>query len=383
MAIKNRNKFRLTRFVIFKVSRIFKILSSIRTSERRLLVIKLDAIGDYVLFRNYLEVLTSANKYKGYKIDVLGNIQWKDIAVKFDSKHVSEFIFTDAENLYEKPIHTLKLGYKLFKKNYEVVLQPTYSRTLIANGLCGLAAAKESIAYNNPTEKRKYKKRTDKFYTSLLTLPETIFHELERHLYFFKQVLDDESIQLKGPLFPVSKTESKGIVLFPGSSFHKRNWEKKRFLEIIKRLLLHTSEPIIIAGGPLETELASYLIDNLPEGSNVINKAGKLGLVDFISMVANSKLLITNETSAVHIAASCQTKSICILGGGHFNRFTPYPEAINYELSCVYYEMPCFNCDWVCKFITEPDDPFPCISNIDIENVWSEVVQAIYSDKLL
>jgi hypothetical protein len=32
--------------------------------------------------------------------------------------------------------------------------------------------------------------------------------------------------------------------------------------------------------------------------------------------------------------------------------------------------MDCYYCNWNCIFNTESDKPFPCIANIDIDNVW-------------
>ena len=50
-----------------------------------LLLIRIDAIGDYILFRNYIEVLKNSAKYKDYKITLVGNIAWKSIAEELDS----------------------------------------------------------------------------------------------------------------------------------------------------------------------------------------------------------------------------------------------------------------------------------------------------------
>ena len=41
---------------------------------KSLLLIRLDAIGDYILFRNFIEELKKDEKYKHYSITLLGNI---------------------------------------------------------------------------------------------------------------------------------------------------------------------------------------------------------------------------------------------------------------------------------------------------------------------
>ena len=50
----------------------------------------------------------------------------------------------------------------------------------------------------------------------------------------------------------------------------------------------------------------------------------KTNINELIEAIRDAEFLITNETSAVHIAESVTTKSFCILGGGHFGRFLPY-----------------------------------------------------------
>ena len=54
MDIQNRNLFRFTRFVLLKLPAFFRFLAKFRKTKKRLLLIKTDAIGDYILFRESL-----------------------------------------------------------------------------------------------------------------------------------------------------------------------------------------------------------------------------------------------------------------------------------------------------------------------------------------
>lgn len=369
----SRNKFRLTRFILLKLSWILKCFAKFRRAKTRILIIKLDAIGDYILFRNFLQFLHKSDRFKGYEIELLGNHIWKDIALKYDDPFVSKFHFIEEKPLYQKPGSVLRLGWMLFRKNYEVVLQSTYSRTLMGNGLAGLAASKQTIAYDSSDELYpEYKKQADKLYSSLLKLPKEAFHEFHRNQNFFKEVTNERT-SFTTPTLPVTGNERDIILIFPGSSVHKRNWEKNKFVEIVRRLLEATNLPIVIAGGPSEVTVSSYILDQLPKTERLKDRTGKSTLPELIEMIAASKFIISNETSAIHIAAATGTPSVCILGGGHFGRFTPYPQDMQFKPVCVYHSMECYNCDWKCKFSTNPEEPFPCISEISIENVWIEV----------
>ena len=373
MVIKNRNLYRLTRFLLLQVPKLLKFFAKFRSPLKRLLIIKTDAIGDYILFRNFIEAAKLSEKFKDHQIDLLGNRLWQEMALKHDCQFIGNFIFISPDDLYEAPLQTLKLGLKLFKNNYEMVLQPIYSRTLITDGLAGLTAAKEIIGFEGDNERirSKYKFQTDNFYTRGLQMPVNIHFEFERSKFFFETVLN-EPLSIKSPFIDIEPKNRKGIIIFPGAGVKKRSWEIEKFLSLIKLILQYSAGPVYLAGGPAELSACSYIEENLPPG-NINNLMGKTTLNELIDVIGNSTLVISNETSAVHIAAATKTKSVCILGGGHFGRFTPYPAYMEDAPLCLYHQMDCFNCNWNCIYKTTDDEPFPCISSVTLETVWKAV----------
>ena len=227
--------------------------------------------------------------------------------------------------------------------------------------MVGFTIAQQIIGFNSDNEvlQQKFKKRTDKFYTERLILPPVNYFEFERTRYFFETVLS-QTIALKGPDFFIPQGNKQGIIIFPGAGSVKRSWEAGKFAELIKLIRQQTSQPISIAGGPAEQAIAAYLAANLPPGSftNLINKTSLTELIDHIN---SASLIIANDSSAIHIAAATNTPSVCILGGGHFDRFVPYPLHMAYKPVCVYEKLPCYYCNWKCKFITAENEPYPCI----------------------
>ncbi|WP_295668028.1 glycosyltransferase family 9 protein [uncultured Mucilaginibacter sp.] len=375
MDIKNRNLFRISRFIILRLPPVLKFLALYREPERRLLIIKTDAIGDYILFRNFFEIIAASETFKGYQIDVLGNTLWRDMALKYDRKFADEFFFFNPDDLYSSPLKAFKLSIKLFWKNYDTVLQPAFSRTFVNDGLAGFTAAKNVIGFVGDTERidARYKLITDKFYTSLFALPQNIVFEFNRSKFFVEQVLL-RPIAIDGPFIAIENKSRNGLVIFPGAGVGKRRWEKEKFLDLIKLILLHSKAPISIAGGLEEMETVNYLINSLPAGS-LCNLAGKTTLNELIELIGNAALIISNETSAIHIAAAVETPAICVLGGGHFGRFAPYPVAVEDAPVCVYEQMDCYNCNWNCIYQIKEGDPFPCITAVTLEKVWADVQQ--------
>jgi ADP-heptose:LPS heptosyltransferase len=374
MTNPNRNLFRLTRFILLKLPLLFKFFAKIRNPQKRLLIIKTDAIGDYILFRNFIEVINQSDQYKDYKIDLLGNELCKDIALNYDTVFINEFFFIRTDNLYNAPLQTLKLGWKLFRKNYLVVLQPSYSRTFITDGLAGFTAARQIVGFESDTERiaPKYKVKTDKFYTEQLVLPQSLYFEFERSKFFFESVLNSK-IQLFSTQIPVNNAGKAGVVIFAGAGIKKREWEKEKFLALIKLIKQHTLQPVYLAGGPAELPIGNYMEANLAQG-DVINLIGKSTLPQLIEIIGNAALVIANDTSAIHIAVAANTPSVCILGGGHFERFAPYPEYFENRPVCVYEKMECYYCNWDCVFKPAENDVYPCIGKVNLDSVWQAVL---------
>ncbi|PJJ84019.1 glycosyltransferase family 9 protein [Mucilaginibacter auburnensis] len=370
MVIKKRNSFRLTRFILLKLPYLLRLINKLFKPRKRLLIIKIDAIGDYVLFRNYLEVVRTSQKFKDYEIDLIGNIAWKDIALWYDKPFISRFRFIKPDELYESPRKVLGLALSLFNSRYEIVLQPAYTRTFIGDGLAALTGATNIIGFESDTEgiAPRYKIKTDKYYSELLKLPKVLYFEFDRSRFFFEQVLK-QSIDLTGPHFPSKDAGKQGVTVFLGAGNPKRGWRTENFSQLMELIMAETARPVNLVGGPEMEETAQQIEALLPPES-VINMVGKTSLPKVIDHIMRTSLVICNETSAVHMAAACGTKAVCILGGGHFERFAPYPEHVYNRTIFVYEKMPCYNCNWLCIYDTAPGQPFPCIDKVTLADAW-------------
>ncbi|SEO66684.1 ADP-heptose:LPS heptosyltransferase [Mucilaginibacter gossypiicola] len=367
---KNRNLFRITRFILLKAPYIFRFFALFRSPKKRILIIKADAIGDYILFRNFIEIVKHSAKYYNYEIDLLGNEIWSDLATTHDGKYVKKFFFTKANSLYHSPKAVFKLGWQLLGRNYEAVLNPSSTRTFITDGLAALSGTSNLIGFKSDTEgiEPKYKAKTDKFYKTLLPIDTSVHFEFARNRYFFEQVLN-QPLNIQKQFISANRVKRSGIIIFPGAGLKNRGWEADKFAGLIKKLEQNTGEIIYLAGGHSEITLCNYILEK-SQSASVANISGKTSLTELIDLVANSAMVICNDSSAVHIAAAVDTPFVCIVGGGHFNRFVPYPAGTVKNGVFIYEKMDCYYCNWNCVFKIEDGQCFPCIAGISIENVW-------------
>jgi len=179
----------MSRVVLLKIPRVFRLLGYFRKPKKRLLVIRTDAIGDYILFRNFIEEIKQSEKFRNHRIELLGNELWENIALAYDAQFVDGFIFCDPKQLVSTPREILKLGWQLFLNNYNTVLQPTYTRTLLGDGLAALTGCRNIIGFRSDNEGIPpiYKAITNKFYRRLVELPLGISFEFDRARIFLKR----------------------------------------------------------------------------------------------------------------------------------------------------------------------------------------------------
>jgi ADP-heptose:LPS heptosyltransferase len=115
----------------------------------------------------------------------------------------------------------------------------------------------------------------------------------------------------------------------------------------------------------------------------ITNLIGATSLSELASIIKGARLLIANETSAIHIAAAVSTSAICVLGGGHYGRFMPYRIEVETDRPMpveVIHQMDCFGCNWQCIYDVSPGHPMPCIERISVEDVWEAIEKHLKPD---
>ncbi len=308
--------------------------------EKIILVIKTDAIGDYILFRNFLEVLRNNLEYKNYKLVFCGNAAFKNIAENLDKTFVDEFVWIDRKLLSKNTNYRKSIFQKINSLKAEITLQPGYSREfLISDSLAKASAAKQIIAHrgDNANDIKLFTWLSDFFYTKLYSEGEDLIFEFDRNKLFFELFLK-EKISLPIPSLPKisnSLTEKKYAIFFPGAGEKIKQWDPKNFALVANFIFTNYGFEIKICGSSEDQKLADEIISELNEDIPFENLCGKTDLMELIALIQNANLLLTNDSSAFHIAACSGTQTLCLLMGRHYGRFAPYPNSPK-NLSYVY-----------------------------------------------
>ena len=154
-----------------------------------------------------------------------------------------------------------------------------------------------------------------------------------------------------------------GLVI--GAQHFTKRLPKEKLNELLQRI----TQPVIILGGPTDTELAEELCKLAP--TRIYNACGKYNLNQSASLVKQAQKIITNDTGLMHIAVAFQ-KEIHLLWGNTIPAFGMGPYAIS---NAYHYEVPDLNCRPCSKigFQQCPKGHFHCMNQQDIAKLIAQI----------
>lgn len=365
-------------------------------ASKTILVIRIDAIGDCIIWLDQAKEYRKA--FPDHRIVLLHNKVWTDIAKRLP--WFDECIPFDRSKINDKDYY-LHLISELNKYTYEILFSPVFSRDFFSvDWIVHNINAREKIGYegdyqNNhflvnqnkyilkKYDKINFKKKADKWFTFLVPNDKNAIMELQRNAHFLRCTINPD-FQSALPILPFEVPITslipieKYAILFLGASFIQKTWPFNNFIKITQHIPYHT---IVLCGDEKDLPIANDYLLQYKGDKTIINLTGKTSLLELISLISKASFIITNDTSASHIAIATRTKSICILSGVHYGRFHPYQadiikkEDIKYLPKVVTSQTKdCFNCNLICKHPLQ-NNRWKCIDEIrvvDVESLMEE-----------
>jgi ADP-heptose:LPS heptosyltransferase len=310
---------------------------------KTLLLIRLDSIGDYILFRNFIKYLKESKRFSDYGISLVGNIIWKDLAETYDKKYIDEFIWVDRKRFCMDRLYRLGILSKINQRGVEIVIQPTFSREyFVADAIVAASGAIERIgsAGDISTNSIIRKIISDRYYTHQISTRGEVLFEFYRNKEFFEALLN-EKIYIEKPTINVNEVDfqemptNKYVVISPGAGDAFRRWSANNFSKAADYISCKYNFDIVITGGSGDSPLANEIISK-SSASNVIDLTGKITLGELTKILSEAVLVLTNESATAHISVAIDCKTICISTGNHFGVFNPYPSDIFNKIYYIY-----------------------------------------------
>ncbi|HEX4957473.1 MAG TPA: glycosyltransferase family 9 protein [Lacibacter sp.] len=337
-------------------------------------MIKTDNIGDFILWTDAAKEYKTIYPADKYEITLLGNSIWTDLAKQ--TGYFDVIIDLDRKKFMLLPFYRIKKMKQVVSYHWHHVIYHSFSHEY-GTGLSILKQIKSEKTIAGPSDNgidnRFWRNMVKKKITVTPTLETTSAHELKKNAAFIRSLghkhFKDDIPDLKYLSRPLHfQLPPAYYVIFPGASSPARKWSAANFTDLCNYIYERTGWTGILCGSKGEVTFAESIVNS--SKAKLISIAGKTNLQEFLFVLEHAKLVVTNETSCTHMAASVDVTTICILGGGHFGRFLPFPQYNNRKIPIsIYHQMNCFHCNWNCIYRSTKFQAAPCIENISLKQV--------------
>ncbi|QQW72405.1 glycosyltransferase family 9 protein [Helicobacter pylori] len=377
--------------------------------KKTLCFIRLDIIGDYILYRNFLPLFKKY--FENYETTFIGNTVIKDIATHCDSQYIDKFIFLD--NAYwEKYLRIGANGSRLSKlkellfflpkfmrkryedvsnlrkESYEICINSSmfYFSTkedaiikhLIAENKVGVFCTHPIDSSFHRIHLRKKTEIRKSFYTHLFypkEVPQFLYDSNQDFFQsFFKHFkgVDIGFVELELKLPIAFEYEKFKNILKPpygvlnlGASDDFRVY--KRFDEMI--YFLNPDYQLILCGNSKEDEKLANSI--LKRHKNAISLINQTGLIEYLYLLKNASFAMGNESSIMHLSACLKIPHAFIVSSGLSSpRFHPYPKEVGPNIHMIYprdfQKIISRSSNWMFKAMTMPHPPVDFVNPQDI-----------------
>ncbi len=341
-----------------------------------LLVVRMDGIGDMVLFRASLDSYAETFRVAPADITVLGCRSWEQIAAEaFPGYRV---VCIDEHAFARRPFYRFRVALQVRRLNPAItVCDAFFRRALMSDALAWIAGAPRTVM-----SAPYVSDRTRSEYAWYLSQASRVIdtgrypaHEVVRHFAFLSGIAG-RTLAPRPPVLPWRDREpplpagAPYAVLNPGSNEPGRRWPIASYVELARRLL-GAGLRVVLVGSPAQRPPDSALAAIAGE-PGFVDLIGRTSLPELLDLLTHAALVVGNDSGPAHVAIALGAPTAVIVGGGHFGCFFPYPEGVAPATArFLYHEMECYHCFWRCPKRADPCDPFPCVASVAVDGVWA------------
>ena len=305
----------------------------------RVLVVRNDSIGDYLLYRPWLRRLADELHARGQHLTLAANAIWAPLARAWDADCIDELLVVDFGRFQRDLAYRAATLRTIGAEGYETLLYPLHVREPAVENFFRFLRAPVRVGSQGEHRSEPWFAILDRGYTRLLPTTRQTLFEYERNREFFENWRGG-SVSAPAPLqLPVAATdvarfrEELGpgyIVLFPGASARQKRWPAAHFADLAQRLHHHCgpASRLVVAGSPADSHYARQILAATGPAPWLSSYCGQTSLPELAALLRGARLLVSNDTVAAHLAAQAGTPGITVLMGENYGKFFPYPAAL-------------------------------------------------------
>lgn len=338
---------------------------------KRILVIRLDRLGDVVLSTPVLQALRQ--HFPHAFIAMMVRSACRDVLA--GNPHLNEVLLYEKEGAHRSLRGTIRFARQLRRYEFDTALVlhpsnrshwiPWLARIPVRIGYarkCGWL-----LTYRVPHRKQEGNKHEAVYTLELLCAfglrpppPQLLVPVSSEAVQRVEQLLREASIH------PTDRL----IAVHPSASCVSKRWMPERFAQVADRLVTEHGVRICLVAGGSDAIYANQAAAAMH--APVLNLAGRLSVAELAALLRRCRFLISNDSGPVHVAAAVGTPVVDIFGrnqrGLSPTRWGPLGEGhvvLHKEVGCV--TCLAHNCDI----------GFLCLTSLTVEEVYRAAVTVL------
>lgn len=294
-----------------------------QAAVRRVLVIRLDEIGDAVMNVPLLRALRA--HYPAAHITAVVRPEAYSLLETcpyIDALHAIGDTTSGALRVPARYLNMLSFARRQFSaEHFDLAVVPRWEvDRYFAVCLAYLSGARWRVGYSETVsdEKRLKNRGWDRLLTHPVRGGQGV-HEVQRALGI-AEVLGADTTDDRLEIWPTPEDEQHVedllqeagldehnplVALMPGAALGRRRWPLERFSAVGRELAQHDGVRLVALGGPGDRALGAAL--KASSGGWLLNATGRLGLRQTAALLGRCRLYIGNDTGPMHIAAAMGT----------------------------------------------------------------------------
>ncbi|MCZ6677027.1 MAG: glycosyltransferase family 9 protein [Candidatus Poribacteria bacterium] len=278
------------------------------SSIRKILLIRLDRIGDMVLTTPIIQALKTG--FPQATLAVLANT--------YNASIVQNSPFVDRLSILpEKDCHRKEFMLKLYEEQFDLIfdplLSPDLSAALFAFRLrgkyrIGFAFAGRELFFNLRGPKVRGKKHLLEHHEDLLQAVGLSAKEILPKIHLTPEELDEADLVFQEKQINPNRPR---IAIHPGGFYPSQRWFPDRFAAVAEELAISHNAQILLFGGKADGQALDQIQSTVTAPATIMPD---LGLRGFMAALSRCDLLLCNNSGPLHIASALGVPTVSTMG---------------------------------------------------------------------
>lgn len=330
------------------------------TAPRRILIVRLSAIGDVIVTTPVSRALRHAfpAAYLAWVVEP------RAADVIRDNPFLDEVIPWERKKGGLRFRELLEITRKLRERKFDTVID---CQGLLRSAVLGRLCGARCLIGNVPAREQAHR-----LYTIRVARSQTDLSSRQRCLDLLRPLgIESTDRRMVAPVTDAARAEAKALLaksgldggepytcLVPATTWPQKHWIEERWGELAARLADETRSRPVLLGGPADAALARRVC--VYSGERCLDLTGRTSLTTAGAVLAAARCTVAVDTGLMHLSVAAGTPTVGLCGASWFRGFQDYE-----RFALVREDLPCSPC------LHHPtcDGRFDCMRALSVDRV--------------